>query len=248
MRITQALATRLKNFANFPKEYIERTKKQVYWETPRGVPNYLPRTVEKKRYRYTTNQPWTGQFKQQNAVGTVRRKVFMTPVGEWSFFRGDRVEVLVGKDKGKQGIVCQTIPERNWVVVEGLNCHFRRVGKEGDFPGVTIKSEAPLDVTKDVRLVDPSDLQGTDFEWRYTEEGDQVRVSMRTGRIIPIPESNNATYDYKTPSAYIEREKDTPAKIVEKITFTPKLCTFEMDVMEEMGIKEDRDPKKSFWY
>lgn len=67
---------------------------------------------------------------------------------EWSYFRGDRVEVLVGRDKGKQGIVKQIIQERNWVIVEGLNCHFRRVGQEKDYPGVLIKSEAPLLVWK----------------------------------------------------------------------------------------------------
>lgn len=66
---------------------------------------------------------------------------------EWGFFRGDRIEVLVGKDKGKQGIVTQVIPERNWIVVEGINWHYRTVGGEDDFPGVLIKSEAPLDVS-----------------------------------------------------------------------------------------------------
>lgn len=42
-------------------------------------------------------------------------------------FRGDRVEIMVGKDKGKQGIVSQVIQERNWVIVEGLNTHLRVV-------------------------------------------------------------------------------------------------------------------------
>lgn len=64
---------------------------------------------------------------------------------------------MVGRDKGKQGIVNQIIQERNWVVVEGLNCHYRRLGKSEDFPGVVIKSEAPLLVTGQVELVDPSD-------------------------------------------------------------------------------------------
>ncbi|XP_067624367.1 large ribosomal subunit protein uL24m [Eurosta solidaginis] len=248
MRLTQILRSKLKNFSNFPQEYIDRSKRQVYWKTPSGVPNYLQRTVERKRFRYTTNRSWTGQFRQQNMPGTIRKKVFLNPVEEWSFFRGDRVEVLVGKDKGKQGIVTQVIPERNWVIVDGLNCHMRTVGKEKDFPGILIQSEAPLDVTKDIRLVDPSDLQGTDFEWRYTEEGEKVRVSMRTSRIIPIPESNNQTHDYKTPSAYIEREKDTPGAVVGEITFQPKLATFEMDIMDEMGIVEERKPRKSYWY
>lgn len=63
---------------------------------------------------------------------------------EWSYFKGDRVEILIGRDKGKQGIVKQVIQERNWVIVEGLNCHFRKVGQDKDYPGVLIKSEAPL--------------------------------------------------------------------------------------------------------
>lgn len=41
--------------------------------------------------------------------------------------RGDRVEIMVGKDKGKQGIISQVIQERNWVIVEGLNTHLRIV-------------------------------------------------------------------------------------------------------------------------
>ena len=33
-----------------------------------------------------------------------------------------QVEILVGADKGKQGLVNSIINERNWVYVEGLNC------------------------------------------------------------------------------------------------------------------------------
>lgn len=69
-----------------------------------------------------------------------------------------QVEVLTGRDKGKQGIVSAVIQERNWVVVEGLNTHLRRIGKDKDFPGSVVVSEAPLLVTTDVALVDPSDL------------------------------------------------------------------------------------------
>lgn len=78
-------------------------------------------------------------------------------------------------------------------------------------------------MTKDIRLVDPSDLQGCEFEWRYTEDGEKVRVSTRTGRLIPIPESNNHTHDYKTKGAYVEREaKDTSGKNVISTIFVQK--------------------------
>jgi len=235
-------------YGNFPESYVKRSMEQVHWRTPRGKPQYLNRTVERKKFRFTTNRPWTAQFYQQNAPGTIRRKVFIEPIEDWLFFRGDRVEVLVGKDKGKQGIVTQVIEERNWVIVQGLNTHFRYVGAEKGFPGVLITSEAPLLVTNQVKLIDPVDLQSTEVDWRFTEEGEKVRVSKRSGRIIPIPKMNEETKDFKTKSMYIAKEKDTDSKVVTEITFTPKLCTFEMDIMKSMNIEEEREPKKSYWY
>lgn len=56
---------------------------KVYYETPKGSPQYLNRTVERKRFRYTMNRPWTGQFRQQNMPGTMRKKVFVTPIGKY---------------------------------------------------------------------------------------------------------------------------------------------------------------------
>lgn len=44
--------------------------------------------------------------------------------------------------------------------------------------------------------------QGCTVEWRYTESGDKVRVSTRSGKIIPIPSLAKQTYDYKTPNTY----------------------------------------------
>uniref|UniRef100_A0A2A4JAF6 Large ribosomal subunit protein uL24m n=2 Tax=Heliothis virescens TaxID=7102 RepID=A0A2A4JAF6_HELVI len=236
-------------YSNFPESYVKRSYEQVYWKNPSKYPQYPAAQVARKKFRFTTNRPWTSQFRMQNDRNVHRKKVFVEPVGEWSFFKGDRVEIMVGKDKGKQGIVCQVIQERNWVIVEGLNTHLRVVGKDNKFPGITIQSEAPLLVTTGVKLVDPETLKPTDFEWRYTEEGDKVRVSLASSRIIPIPKTAEETMDFKSKELYIENvDKDTPGDAVTKVTFAPKLRTFEMDIMEEMGIKEDRVPAKSYWY
>uniref|UniRef100_A0A2H1WJ43 Large ribosomal subunit protein uL24m n=1 Tax=Spodoptera frugiperda TaxID=7108 RepID=A0A2H1WJ43_SPOFR len=236
-------------YSNFPESYVKRSYEQVYWKNPSNYPQYPKAQIARKQYRFTTNRPWTGQFRLQNDRNMHRKKVFVEPVGDWSFFKGDRVEIMVGKDKGKQGIISQVIQERNWVIVEGLNTHLRVVGKDKKFPGITIQSEAPLLVTTDVKLVDPETLKPTEFQWRYTEEGDKVRVSMASSRIIPIPKSSEETMDFKSKELYIENvEKDTTADAAVKVTFAPKLKTFEMDIMEEMGIKEDRVPAKSYWY
>ena len=49
------------------------------------------------------------------------------------------------------------IQERNWVIVQGLNWTYRRIGKGKGFPGMVVRWEAPLLVTSQVSLVDPSD-------------------------------------------------------------------------------------------
>lgn len=251
MRLTQvltAIGKYSKDFSNLPDRYIKRAMEQVYWKNPKGI-QYKPNAkVERRQFRFTMNRPWTGLFKQQNAPGLYRKKVFVEPIKNWSFFRGDRVEILVGKDKGKQGIVKQIVQERNWVVVEGLNCHLRVVGRDKDYPGVFVMSEAPLLVTSQVALVDPSDLKATPIEWRYTEDGQHVRVSTRTGRIIPMPATAEETIDFKSKATYKEQPKDTSANDVSEITFQPKLATFAMEIMESMGIKEERLPKKTYWY
>lgn len=121
-------------------------------------------------------------------------------------------------------------------------------GKTKDFVGMYISTEQPLLVTTEISLVDPSDLRPTAIEWRFTENGERVRVSTRTGRIIPFPASMEETIDYKMKATYKEQPKDTVADVIKDITFKPKLGTFEMDIMENMGIKDDRVPPKTYWY
>lgn len=43
-------------------------------------------------------------------------------------------------------------------------------------------------------------------------------------------------------------EKDTKEEDALAVTFQAKLSTFEMDIMKENNIEEDRVPAKSFWY
>ncbi|XP_033334262.2 mitochondrial ribosomal protein L24 [Megalopta genalis] len=252
MRLTCALLTRMKHwskvYSNLPDRYIDRVTEQIYWKTPRGKPQYLPRTLKRNRIHFSIHRPWTQPFQYENQPNSTHQFVHVEPIKNWSFFRGDRVEILVGPDKGKQGFVKDIYQERNWIIVAGLNTKLECVGKTKDYPGYFIRTEKPLLVTTQVSLVDPSDLKSTPIEWRYTEEGEHVRVSARTGRIIPIPEGSKETIDYKKPEVYIDNPKDTLAEDLMEVTFDAPLKTFEMDIMDKMGIKEDRVPKKYYWY
>ncbi|XP_051901747.1 probable 39S ribosomal protein L24, mitochondrial [Pristis pectinata] len=196
-------------------------------------------------YRYGTNRPWTAAAQRMNPPGRQRRKVFVEPIPEWTVFRGDVVEILKGKDAGKQGKVSQVIRARNWVILEGLNTHYRYIGKMGEHRGTYIASEAPL-LVADVALVDPADRKPTTVDWRFTEEGEKVRVSTRSGRIIPKPVFQRK--DGIVPEQWKDGPKDTSVEDALDSSYTPALRTFEEDVMEKMGIVETGRQRKSFWY
>ncbi|NXE57685.1 RM24 protein, partial [Dromaius novaehollandiae] len=87
----------------------------------------------------------------------------------------------------------------------------------------------------------------TEVEWRYTEEGERVRVSLRSGRIIPTPLRHRR--DGIVPDQWIaDGPKDTSAEDALDKTYVPSLKTFEEEIMDAMGIVETRRAKKSYWY
>ncbi|XP_074079293.1 large ribosomal subunit protein uL24m [Macrotis lagotis] len=200
-----------------------------------------------RNYRYGMSRPGTMADKKRNPPWKRQRPVLVEPIPEdsWNVFCGDMVEILEGKDAGKQGKVVQIIRERNWVVLEGLNTHFRYIGRSKDYRGTMIPSEAPL-LFRQVKLVDPTDRKPTEVEWRFTEEGERVRVSLRTGRIIPKPEFPRP--DGIIPEQWIDGPKDTSVEDALERTYVPCLKTLGEEVMESMGIVETRRHRKIYWY
>ncbi|MCX8059315.1 MAG: 50S ribosomal protein L24 [Spirochaetes bacterium] len=69
--------------------------------------------------------------------------------------KNDLVKVIAGKDKDKEGKVLRVIPEKNRVVVEGINLHAKTLRKSDKFPsGGIAKVEAPIDISN-VMLICP---------------------------------------------------------------------------------------------
>ena len=103
---------------------------------------------------------------------------------------GDQVEIISGKDKGKQGEVLRTDPKKSAVFVENANMvkrHQRAMpspsgqgpGKEGGI----IEMEGPIHVSN-VMLLDPSDNKPTRVGIRVTEDGKRQRYSKRSGEAV----------------------------------------------------------------
>ena len=100
--------------------------------------------------------------------------------------KGDTVVVIAGKDKGAKGKVIQAYPERERVLVEGVNRikkHTRITqNQRGAQSGGIVTQEAPIHVSN-VQVVD-SDGKPTRVGYRIGEDGKKVRVSRRNGKDI----------------------------------------------------------------
>ena len=96
--------------------------------------------------------------------------------------KGDRVVVLTGKDKGRQGSVLKVFPKEQRVLVEGLNIVQRHTRPTQFDPQGGIKNkEAPIHVSN-VAVVDS---QGKPTRVGFRVEGDKkVRFAKTTGEVI----------------------------------------------------------------
>lgn len=95
---------------------------------------------------------------------------------------GDKVLVITGKDKGKEGTVLKTYPQENRVVVEGVN-----IAKKHRKPSQTQTGgieEFPASIhVSNVKLVDPESGEATRVGYRF-EEGKKVRFSKKSDNTI----------------------------------------------------------------
>lgn len=236
------------SYHNMPKRFVDRNTTFLIKRAPR-LPQYIQKIFRYKNQAYFDRwRPWEDEFQRLNAEGVKINQVFVEPIRNWSFFRGDRVEVIKGPEKGKQGIINYIVKERNWVFVQGLNLRREYTNRDENSLGNVISTEDPFLINIEVKLVDPSDLLPTEIEWRYDDDGNRVRVCTRSERILPVPEQAYETIDYVDKLDYKECPKDTPADLVTKRTFQPKAKSFEMDICDEMGIRDDRIPYPMYWY
>ena len=97
--------------------------------------------------------------------------------------KGDRVVVLAGKDKGRQGTVLKVLPKEDRVFVGGVNMVKRHTRPSQSDPQGGIKhKEAALHISN-VAFADPKSGEPTRVGFRM--EGDKkVRFAKKSGEVI----------------------------------------------------------------
>ena len=99
--------------------------------------------------------------------------------------KGDTVVVLAGRDRGREGTVIAAYPDRQRVLVHGVNIIRKNTkvnfqGARGAKEGGIVTQEAPIHVSN-VALVDPDTKKPARAGYRI-EEGDGSRAKVRISR------------------------------------------------------------------
>ena len=98
--------------------------------------------------------------------------------------KNDTVQVLAGRDKGKQGKVTRVIPKEDRVVIEGVNIRKRhtRARRPGVQAGI-VEFPAPLHVSN-VAVVCAKCGKPTRVGFRVLSDGTKVRVCKHCDEVI----------------------------------------------------------------
>lgn len=95
--------------------------------------------------------------------------------------KGDKVVVLAGKDKGKQGEISQVSPKTGKAIVDGINIAIRHTRQTQQSQGGRIPQPMPIDLSN-LALLD-SNGKATRVGFRE-ENGTKVRFAKTTGEAI----------------------------------------------------------------
>ena len=95
--------------------------------------------------------------------------------------KGDKVVVLSGKDKGKEGSISQVMPAKGKAIVDGVNIAIRHVKQSQNDQGGRQPKAMPIDISN-LALVDAN---GKPTRVGFRMDGDtKVRFAKTTGDTI----------------------------------------------------------------
>lgn len=97
--------------------------------------------------------------------------------------KGDKVKVLSGKDRGKEGTVLEAFPKQERVLVEGVNMVHKHAKPSQDNPqGGILNQEAAIHVSN-VMPIDPKTGEPTRVGYEV-RDGKKVRIAKKSGETL----------------------------------------------------------------
>lgn len=97
--------------------------------------------------------------------------------------KGDRVVVLSGKDRGREGVISRVFPKENKVIVDGINIAKKhQKSTRATVQAGIIDREMPVDASNVAIL---SQGKPSRVGHRIEADGRKVRIAKRTGEVLP---------------------------------------------------------------
>ena len=100
-----------------------------------------------------------------------------------NFKIGDKVVVIAGKDKGKEGTITKVLRNENKIVIEGVNVVKKHVKPNGQSAGSIVELEAPINASN-AMMIDPKTKQRTRIGHKIDKNGKKVRVAKKSNEVI----------------------------------------------------------------
>ena len=97
--------------------------------------------------------------------------------------KGDKVVVLAGRDKGRNGEVLRVIPTEERAIVRGVNLVKRHTRQTAQQEGGIISKEATIHLSN-LAIADPKDGKASRVGFKILDDGRKVRVAKRSGEQI----------------------------------------------------------------
>jgi large subunit ribosomal protein L24 len=97
--------------------------------------------------------------------------------------KGDKVVVLTGRNKGKEGEVLRVLAEENRVIVQGVNMIKRHTRPRPGEPGGIVEKEAAIHISN-VAHKDPKSGKPGRVGFKVLAEGKKVRVARASGEVL----------------------------------------------------------------
>ncbi len=97
--------------------------------------------------------------------------------------KGDKVIVIAGSEKGKEGTITKVLPKEEKVIIGGVNMVKKHVKPNQAEPeGKITEKEAPIHVSN-VALIDPKTKTATKVKYEI-KDGKKVRVAKKSSTVI----------------------------------------------------------------
>lgn len=105
--------------------------------------------------------------------------------------KNDRVVVIAGRDRGKEGTVSRVLASGSMIVVDGINTRIRHVKpRQAGDTGGRVEFQAPISVSN-VAVKCGSCDRGVRIGYRFLEDGSKVRVCRKCGSEIEKKRSSD---------------------------------------------------------